>query len=52
MDQAFVIGEPKMLHTDNGKEFVNELLTNWVEKYQEYIGRKISSIKSRSSWRF
>ena len=27
MAQAFVIGEPKMLHTDNGKEFVNELLT-------------------------
>ena len=21
-----------MLHTDNGKEFVNELLTNWREK--------------------
>ena len=32
MDQAFVIGEHKMLHTDNGKEFVNELLTNWLEK--------------------
>ena len=30
--QAFVIGEPQMLHTDNGKEFVNELLTNWLEK--------------------
>ena len=30
--QAFVIGEPVMLHTDNGKEFVNELLTNWLEK--------------------
>ena len=27
MAQAFVIGEPQMLHTDNGKEFVNELLT-------------------------
>ena len=27
MDQAFVIGEPQILHTDNGKEFVNELLT-------------------------
>ena len=27
MAQAFVIGEPKMLHTDNEKEFVNELLT-------------------------
>ena len=25
--QAFVIGEPKMLHTDDGKEFVYELLT-------------------------
>ena len=23
MAQAFVIGEPQMLHTDNGKEFVN-----------------------------
>ena len=32
MAQAFVIGETKMLHTDNGKEFVNELLTNWFEK--------------------
>ena len=27
MAQAFVIGEPQMLHTDNGKEFVNKLLT-------------------------
>ena len=27
MAQAFVIGESQMLHTDNGKEFVNELLT-------------------------
>ena len=25
--QVFVIGEPQMLHTDNGKEFVNEHLT-------------------------
>ena len=32
MAQAFVIGEPKMLHTDNGKEFVNKLLTNWFGK--------------------
>ena len=32
MAQAFVIREPVMLHTDNGKEFVNELLTNWLEK--------------------
>ena len=32
MAQAFVIGEPQMLHTDNGKEFVNLLLTNWLEK--------------------
>ena len=30
--QAFVIGDPIMLHTNNGKEFVNELLTNWFEK--------------------
>ena len=30
--QAFVIGEPKMLNTNNKKEFVNELLTNWLEK--------------------
>ena len=27
MVQAFVIGEPQKLHTDNVKEFVNELLT-------------------------
>ena len=27
MAQAFVIGEPQMLYTDNGKEFVNVLLT-------------------------
>ena len=27
MAQAFVTGEPQMLHTDNWKEFVNELLT-------------------------
>ena len=32
MAQAFVIGEPQMLHADKGKEFVNELLTNWLEK--------------------
>ena len=51
MAQAFIIGEPQMLHTDNGKEFVNELLTNLFEKkkYQAYIRRKISSTKSRSS---
>ena len=31
-----------MLHTDNGKEFANELLKNWFEKkkYQAYIRRK------------
>ena len=42
MAQAFVIEEPQMLHTDDGKEFVNELLTNWLEKkkYQTFIGRK------------
>ena len=27
MAQAFVIGVPQMLHTDNRKEFVNMLLT-------------------------
>ena len=27
MAQDFVIGEPQMHHTDNGKEFVHELLT-------------------------
>ena len=32
MALAFVIGEPQMLHTDNEKEFVNELLTNWFKK--------------------
>ena len=32
MAQAFVIEKPQMLHTDNEKEFNNELLTNWLEK--------------------
>ena len=27
-----MIEESQILHTDNGKEFVNELLTNWLEK--------------------
>ena len=41
MTQAFVIGEPQMHHTNDGKEFVNELLTNLHEKkYQAYIWRK------------
>ena len=42
MAQAFVIGKPQMLHTDNWKEFVNELLTKMAryKKYQAYIGRK------------
>ena len=30
MTQAFVIGEPQMLHIDNGKEFVIKLLTKMV----------------------
>ena len=48
MAQAFVIGEPKMLHTDNRKEFVNDLLTNLLEKrnIKHNIVRKISSTKS------
>ena len=43
MAQVFIIGESQMLYTDNGKEIVNELLTNWLEKkkYQGYIGIKI-----------
>ena len=32
MAQVFIIGESQMLYTDNGKEIVNELLTNWLEK--------------------
>ena len=32
IEQAFAVGEPQMLHTDNRKEFVNEFLTNWHEK--------------------
>ena len=31
MAQVFVIGESQMLHIDNRKEFVHELLTNWLE---------------------
>ena len=27
MAQAFIIGDPQMLHTDNGKEFVHKLIT-------------------------
>ena len=42
MDQAFVFGEPQMLHADNGKEFLNELLNKlaWKKKYQAFIERK------------
>ena len=32
MAQAFVIEKSQILHTDNEKEFVNELSTNWLEK--------------------
>ena len=32
MAQTFVIKEPQMLHTGDGKEFVNEFLLNWLEK--------------------
>ena len=32
MAQAFVIGEPQMLHSDKGKEFVSELIINLLEK--------------------
>ena len=49
MEQVIVIGESQMLHTDNGKEFVNELLTNWLEKISSIIWEKISSTKSKSS---
>ena len=43
-----------MLHIDNEKEIVNEPLTKmaWKKEYQTYIERKISSTKSRSSWKF
>ena len=34
-----------MLHTDNGKEFVNELLINWLEKWNI---KNISREKYRS----
>ena len=40
MAQAFVIGEPQMLHTDNGKEFANEFKKIGLKKNQAYIGRK------------
>ena len=29
--QAFIIGDSSMLHTDNGKEFVNNTLSSWLE---------------------
>ena len=50
MAQAFVIGEPKMLHTNNGKEFFYELLTNWLEKeisniyWEENIIHKVKEL--------
>ena len=31
MVQAFVIGDPTILHTDNGKEFINSILNSWLE---------------------
>ena len=38
---SFMIGEPQMLHTVNRKEFINEFLTDWLEKkYQANIGGK------------
>ena len=42
MAQAFVIREPQMFHTDNEKEFVNELLANWLEKWnvKHILGEK------------
>ena len=47
MAQAFVIKKPQMLYIDNGKEFVNELLTNWIEKissiyWEENIIHKVN----------
>ena len=29
--QAFIIGDPSMLHTDNGKEFETNILSSWLE---------------------
>ena len=54
MAQAFVIGEPAMLHTDKGKGFVNELLTNWLEKrnVKQILGGKYHPQSPRSSWEF
>ena len=44
MAQAFVIGEPKMLHTDNWKEFVNELLTKiaWLKNIKYILWGNIN----------
>ena len=30
MAQTFVIDNPSILHTDNGKEFVNSFLNSWL----------------------
>ena len=54
MAQAFVIGEPQMLHTDNGKIICwqafnkNGLIKGILSIYWEEISSKIS----RSSWKF
>ena len=42
MAQTFVIKEPQMLHTGDGKEFVNEFLTNWLKKrnFKHILGGK------------
>ena len=43
MAQAFVIGEPQMLHTDSGKEFVNKLITKmaWKRNIKHILGGNI-----------
>ena len=38
-----MIGESQMLQTDNGKEFVNEYLTNLLEK---------RNIKHKLGWKY
>ena len=50
MAQTFVIREPQMLHTGDGKEFVNVFLTNWLKKrnFKHIFGGKYHQQSQRA----